>query len=344
MVLSLCRKALILPKTRDGGMSQSCGSSWKPEGQSGRGAGVAVPGSPIAAPHPPGTGWAPGRSSRCGRTGRAARWWRCSVGFPPRPRPSLLAAPSARPQVPGRCGSGTGGCRQVWGGSAGGPAPATSGPAGLLVFPTAHAWPRPPSPTRGLRWALGWVSLCHPRWAPTPVPRHPPADRRRLRAAVPAGLYHLDEEVADLAQDDDEAGGRAVVLAVGADQAEGAHHPVQVGLQLREHRPSLRGRRGGQSRGASEPTRSLGIGAATSARTRKPGGAAYFGTYNLPQSNLLAPSLPAGSEAAAGRGRCPWLPPGLGQGRDRVGAGGASPRGRGSRPRCLLRAHRRGRP
>lgn len=78
----------------------------------------------------------------------------------------------------------------------------------------------------------------------------------------PAGLYHLDEEVADLAQDDDEPGGRAVVLAVGADQAEGAHHPVQVGLQLREHGRHCGAAaaltRAGQSRGGSEPTRSLG--------------------------------------------------------------------------------------
>lgn len=218
---------------------------------------MAVPGGPTPAPHPPGTGWAPGRSSRCGRTGRAARWWRCSVGFPPRPRPSLLAAPSARPRVSGRCGSGTGGCRQVWRGERGGSCPHHLRPCRLVSVSHSPRLAQTPQPHAGA--SLGpWLGVSvtpagppHPSHATLPLtgPR-----RRRLRAALPAGLYHLDEEVADLAQDDDEAGGRAVVLAVDADQAEGAHHPVQVGLQLREHRPSRRGR-GCANEGQAEPGR-----------------------------------------------------------------------------------------
>lgn len=58
-----------------------------------------------------------------------------------------------------------------------------------------------------------------------------------LEPPLAPGLYHLNEEVADLLQDDDDAGGRAVVLAVSPEEADGAQRPVHIGLQLREQSP-----------------------------------------------------------------------------------------------------------
>lgn len=71
------------------------------------------------------------------------------------------------------------------------------------------------------------------------------------------GLYQVDEEVADLLQDDDHAYGGAVVQAVGPEQADDAQRPVQVGWQLRERSPVTAGlwlcNEGGQSRAGARP-------------------------------------------------------------------------------------------
>lgn len=48
------------------------------------------------------------------------------------------------------------------------------------------------------------------------------------------GRYRLHEEVADLLQDNDDAGGGAVVWAVSAEEPDGAQRSVHVGLQLWE--------------------------------------------------------------------------------------------------------------
>lgn len=99
-------------------------------------------------------------------------------------------------------------------------------------------------------------------------------------------LYHLDEEVADLLQDDDGAGRRAVVAAVSPDQAEGAQRPVHVGLQLREWSPVTAGPwlcQRGSGRAAEDPhcPQPAGLGATASTRTRRPSSARLFCRVSL---------------------------------------------------------------
>lgn len=78
-------------------------------------------------------------------------------------------------------------------------------------------------PTVGQREETVMACSC-----PTPVP---------LELAPAPGLYHLNEEVANLLQHDDGVGRRAVVLAVSTEEADGAQCPVHVGLQLWEQSP-----------------------------------------------------------------------------------------------------------
>lgn len=59
--------------------------------------------------------------------------------------------------------------------------------------------------------------------------------------------YHLNEEIADLLQDDDDAGWCVVVLGVHPGEADGVQHSVNVGLQLWEQSPVSMGTQGGGS-------------------------------------------------------------------------------------------------
>jgi len=72
---------------------------------------------------------------------------------------------------------------------------------------------------------------------PLTVPQQAGGDGGGSVLELAAGLYPLDEEVADLLQDHGDTGGRAVVLAASPEQEDGAQRLVHVGLQLWEQSP-----------------------------------------------------------------------------------------------------------
>lgn len=220
MVFSLCRKESILLKTREGGNSQSRGSlSW------GRMGLLAQRSWRRETPTQPST-----YREQGGQQVRAAT----AVGleelldggnaqFDPsqglfklslQPLHHLLRAQEVSGLEKTKAAVGRG-------------APCAPWPPQL---PAAPACPKPPT----LLGVLGGPPAALAGFPPRPTP--PPLAQGWLGTVQPR-QYHLNEEVADLLQDDDDPGGSAVVLRVHPGEADGVQDPVDVGLELPEQGP-----------------------------------------------------------------------------------------------------------
>lgn len=222
MVFSLCRKESILLKTREGGNSQSRGSlSWGWTG-------------PLAQ-----RSWRRETRTRpstyCEQGGQQVRA-AAAVGleelldggntqFDPsqglfklslQPLHHFLRAQEVSGLEKTKAAVGRGAPRTPW----------------PNQLPAAPACPKPPSPV-GVLWG---PPAALARFLP-PDPRHLPWLRGGSGVDAQPQQYHLNEQVADLLQNDDDPGGSVVVLRVHPGEADGVQNPVDVGLKLPEQSP-----------------------------------------------------------------------------------------------------------